>query len=332
VVKGLKRLGFPGDEAVVNVPVSGSVGGPTPPLPFVTQPSTAVEHSEAWWGPDDAPGVLLAAVGRAALFPELQTRIALLNRVLLVDPSQPEALTLLSSHLYEALLQTAATAHRLPLGAGVLAPRFNELYWDIYAQTERMDIALGMEMGGLAKPTAADYLYRMIPAMERLAQVRPADLRNRIRLGMALRWNNDQVAAITTHEALVRDIQSERTDQRAQALIELAWSRIAKVTWNRILDDPELRRGCEEAREAFTLTTQPLDKFVAAYEEAYCLAFMPKRDNHAVLERLTESRRWFQQLPGATDASWRFLLGNDNVKGLLEADPIFKPLLADSKS
>jgi hypothetical protein len=33
-------------------------------------------------------------------------------------------------------------------------------------------------------------------------------------------------------------------------------------------------------------------------------------------------------LDGASDASWRYLLGNDTLKGVLEADPLFKPLLA----
>jgi hypothetical protein len=63
---------------------------------------------------------------------------------------------------------------------------------------------------------------------------------------------------------------------------------------------------------------------------AYSLAFTPKRDNHAMLELLTDAQRWYLELAGASMDSWRFLLANDNLKGVIEADPVFKPLLAAS--
>jgi hypothetical protein len=193
-----------------------------------------------------------------------------------------------------------------------------------------MDIALGMEVGGLPKPTPADYLYRLIPAMEMLAKVRPGDLENRLRLGIAYRWNNDQLAAIAAHEALLKEIPPERYVHRARALIELAWSRIARVSWNRTFDDPGIIQAYKEAEEAYKFTDRPLDKFAAAYTMAYSLAFTPKRDNHAMLELLTDAQRWYLELAGASMDSWRFLLANDNLKGVIEADPVFKPLLAAS--
>jgi len=327
IVTGLKKLGFPGDAAAINIPVADD-DAPGGPVPFVTERGGYVKTSAAWWEPHDASGLLIASVGRAGQFPDLHNRVAMLNRVLIIDPFQPEALTLLSRDLFERLLSEAGAVHQVPVTDQVLAMRVNQLYWDTYAQTTRTEISLGMEMGGFSKPTAADYLFRMIPAMENLAKVRPEDLENRIRLGIAYRWNNDQLAAIDTHEAVVKDIPPTQTERRARALIELAWSRIAKVAWNRILDDPGIPMAVQEAEEAYKLTDAPVEKFMAAYTVAYGMIFSPTRDNRAVLDRLTEARDWYLKAPGGSLASWRFLLANDNVKGLVEADPTFQPLFA----
>ncbi len=325
VLSGLKKAGLPGDVAVANLPVSEREGAR---VPFVTEQSRYVDRSAAWFGPADAPGTLIAAVARAALFPDLRDRVAMFNRVLIVDPGQPDALTALSHNLYQALLTAAAAAHKFPITDPALAARFDEFYWDTYSQTTRMDISLSMEIGGLSQPTPADYLYRIIPAMEMLAKVRPEDLENRLRLGVVYRWNNDQLAAINTHEALVKALPAERYAPRTRALVELAWSRIAKVSWNRIFDDPNIAQAYQDAQEAYKFTDRPLDKFASAYTMAYSLAFMPQRDNRAMRDLLTEAKRWYLELDGSSDASWRYLLGNDTLKGVLEADPLFKPLLA----
>jgi hypothetical protein len=324
---GLKKLGFPGDVAVVNLPVARSTD-PGGAIPFVTEPGGYMAKSAAWWNGDDVSGLLIASVGRASLLPDLQNRVALLNRVLIIDPAQPDALALLTRDLYESLLARSEAFHQTPVTDQSLGMRFDQLYWDTYAQTTRTELSLGMEMGGFDKPTPADYLYRLVPAMEMLAKVRPDDLENRIRLGIVYRWNNDQLAAINTHEAVVKELPETRTNQRARALIELAWSRIAKVAWNRIFDDPNIVEAYREASEAYTLTDRPMDKFAAAYTMAYSLLFMPNRDNHAMLEHLTEARGWYLKLPGASPTSWVYLLSNDNMKGVIEADPAFQPLMA----
>ena len=333
VLSGLLKHGLPADVAVLNLPVSrleDETSGMHEAIPFVTEASRADAESAAWWGPAETSGVLIAAVGRAALFPELPDRVAMLNRVLIIDPAQVEALTLLTRDLYASILRDATASHKFSFGDPVLATRFDELYWDTYAQTTRMDIALGMEMGGLAKPTTADALYRMVPAMEKLKQVRPEDLENRLRLGTAYRWNNDQTAAINTHEELLAETPSQRALFRSRVLLELAWSKIAKVAWNRSLDDPIIFDAYKAAEEAFALTELPVDKFLASYTMAYSLAFTPKRDNHKMLEHLTEARRWFQQLAGTSESSWHYLLSNDTLKGVVAADPLFKPLLTSS--
>ena len=330
VLSGLRKLGFPGDTAVLNLPMAGHNGDP---IPFVTETGGYIPNSGVWWKPSDAPEVLSAALQRMAQYAEQRDRIALLNRVLIVDPGHVAALTILTGELYQTLVNAGAAVHQVPIGDAALAVRFNELYWNAYAQASRIDLSYQRNMvgqDGIATPTPADYLYRMLPAMERLARLQPDDLENRIRLGNAYRWNNDHQGAIATHEAVLQDIPPERVALKARVLLELAWSRIGKVAWNRMLDDPGLVRAYKEAEEAFKLTDRPLDKFTATYTMAYAQAYMPNRDNHAMLEKLTEARRWYLQLAGASVDSWRFLLLNDTLKGVVEADPAFKPLLTAS--
>ena len=330
VLSGLRKLGFPGETAVLNLPVAGRAGDA---VPFVTEAGGYVSGSGAWWKPTDVPEVLSAALQRMAQYAEQQDRVALLNRVLIVGPGHVAALTMLTGELYYTLVNAGAAVHHVPIGDAALAARFNELYWNAYAQTSRIDISYPRNMigkDGIATPTPADYLYRMLPAMERLARLQPDDLENRIRLGNAYRWNNDPQAAIATHEAVLKDIPPERAALKARVLLELAWSRIAKVAWNRTFDAPDIQQAYKEAEEAFKLTDRPLDKFTADYTMAYSQAYMPNRDNHSMLEKLTEARHWYLQLAGASVDSWRYLLLNDTLKGVVEADPSFKPLLTAS--
>jgi tetratricopeptide (TPR) repeat protein len=334
VLSGLKKHGFAGDTAVVNLPVtSGAASGSgiQEKIPFITDTSRALPDSLVWWGPTDIPGLLTAAAARAATFPELRDRVAMLNRVLIIDPNQAEALMVLSRHLYAVVLREASSFHKLTVKDPALALVVNEHFWNIYAQATRMDLSLGMEMGGFDKPTTADYLYRMLSAMRTLAVVRPEQLDNLFRLGVVYRWNNDQEAAIATHQSLVKAIPAERRAGRAEALLQLAWSRVNKVAWNRNFDDSDIRVAYQDAEEALTLADLPLDKFMAEYTKAYSLLFTPDRDNRALLERLTEAKRWFAEIPGQTPDIWQFFIGAESLKSVLDADPILQPLLAFSE-
>ena len=334
VLSGLKKHGFAGDQAVVNLPVTSGVvfgSGIQEMIPFVTETSRALPDSLVWWGPADVPGLLTAGVSRAATFPELRDRVAMLNRVLIIDPNQAEALKVLSQHLYAVILREAIPFHQLTVKDPALAMVVNEHFWNIYAQGTRIDLSLGMEMGGFDTPTTADYLYRMLSAMQTVAVVRPEQLDNRFRLGVAYRWNNDQAPAIATHHSLVNAIPTEQRAGRAEALLQLAWSRINKVAWNRIFDDPDIRAAYQDAGDALTLADQPLDKFMAEYTKAYSLLFTPDRDNRALLERLTEAKRWFAEIPGQTPEIWQFFVGAESLKAVLDADPIFQPILAQAE-
>jgi hypothetical protein len=334
VLSGLKKHGFPGNSAVVNLLVDDGApvdGIPQEIIPFVTERSKAVPGSLVWWGPDDVPGLLVAAAARAATYPALRDRVALLNRVLIIDPNQADALTVLTRDLYSVVLRDAMAGHNLTVKDPALAIVVNEHYWNIYAQAERMNLSLGMEMGGFDKPTTADYLYRLLPALRTLAEVRPEQLDNRFRWGAALRWNNDQELAIEVHEKLVKDVPAERKAGKAEALLQLAWSRVNKVAWNRNFDDPDVRVAYQDADQALGMAEVPLDKFIAEYTKAYSLLFTPDRDNRAILEHLTEAKRWFAEIPGQTPEIWNFFIGAGSLKSVLDADPIFQPILAQAE-
>lgn len=332
VFTGLKKHGFPGDAAVFNLPVATEpavAGMVAEKIPFTTEISRPLPESMVWWGPNDQPGTLTAAAARAATFPELRDRVALLNRVLIIDPNQPDALIVLTRNLYAILLHEGSNGHNLIIRDPALSLAVNEFYWNIYAQSTRTDLSNGMEMGGFSKPTPADFLFRLLPAAEALAKVRPEQLDNRFRLGVAYRWNNDQQAAIETHDALVKDIPDTRKSAKAEALLQLAWSRLHKSAWNRILHDPEINRAYSDAEASLAVADLPLDKFLAEYTMAYSMIFMPNYGDKAkLLHHVTEAKRWFDEVPGKTDEVWRYFLHSELLKAVLDADPMFQPILA----
>jgi hypothetical protein len=190
-----------------------------------------------------------------------------------------------------------------------------------------------MEMGGLTEPTPADFLYRMLPALQTLVSIRPEQLDHRFQLGVAYRWNNDQIPMIETFESLVEDIPSNRKTPKAEAQLQLAWSRINKVAWNRILHDPESERAYADAQASLANAELPLDKFLAEYTMAYSMIFMPNYGDKAkMLHHLTEAKRWFDQVPGKSDEVWRYFMETELLKAVMDADPTFTPLLAATPS
>lgn len=335
VLTGLKRHGFPNDTAVFQQPVATTPEAPgmvAEQIPFTTEISRAKPESLVWWGPNDQPGTFTAAAARAASFPDLRDRVALLNRILIIDPNQVDALQVLTKHLYAVLLRDAAKGHSLTVKDPALSLTVNEFYWNIYAGAARLDLSNAMEMGGLSQPTPADFLYRMVPALETLAKIRPEQLDNRFRLGMAYRWNNDQLPMIETFEALVRDIPDNRKTPKAEALLQLAWSRINKVAWNRILHDPDSLQAYADAEKSSGLAELPIDKFLAEYTMAYSMIFMPDYGDKAkMLRHLIDAKRWFDEVPGKDDAIWRYFLHSELLKAVLDADPAFQPILASTE-
>jgi hypothetical protein len=335
VFTGLRKYGFPQDSAVSHLPVKTKPDAPgmvADRIPFTTETSRVHPDSLVWWGPDDQPGTLTAAAARAAAFPELSDRVAMLNRILIIDPHQVDALTLLTRNLHAVLLREAAQNHKLNVKDPALSLTINEFYWNIYAAAGRLDLANAMEMGGFSQPTPADFLYRLLPALETLAKIHPEQLDTRFRLGMAYRWNNDPLPMIETFEALVKDIPTDRPTPRAEALVQLAWSRINKVAWNRRLHDPNSIRAYEDARASSAIADLPIDKFLAEYTMAYSMIFMPDYgDKNEMLRHLTEAKRWFDEIPGKDDEVWRYFLHSELLKAVLDADPMFQPILASAE-
>lgn len=334
VFTGLRTHGFPHDSAVFHLPVISKPAAPgviADRIPFTTDMSRALPESVVWWGPDDQPGTLTTAAAQAAAFPELRDRVAMLNRILIIDPQQVDALTILTKNLHTALLQEAARGHKLNVKDPALSSSLNEFYWNIYAAAGRLDLSNAMEMGGFSQPTPADFLYRLLPALETLVKTHPERLDNRFRLGMAYRWNNDQVPMIETFESLVKDIPTDRRSPRAEALMQLAWSRINKVAWNRILHDPDSVRAYEDAHASSVIAELPIDKFLAEYTMAYSMIFMPDYgDKNQMLRHLTEAKRWFDEIPGKDEEVWRYFLHSELLKAVLDADPMFRPILASA--
>lgn len=327
VLSGLKQHGFPSDSAVLNLPLVSSMGVP---IPFVMDAGGFEQKTVEYWKPEEAQQMLEEGVAQAKGLESRRERITMLNRVLAVNPSHVPALQAITHEYYQGLLAHAARNHGVDVPNDLLYQGFNELYWTVQSQTDRMDLSLHMEMGGKSEPTPADYLYGLIPVMETLADLQPGDFETRLKLTSAYRWTNDQETAIMSPQQLLAEVPSDQTQLRAKVLMAIAWSRISKVAWNRHFDDPDILRGYEEADEAFNLTSEPLVKFSASYAKAYSLAFRPKRDNDAMLRLLTEARQWYQKIPGASNRSWAYMLENDTLKGLVETDPAFQSLLASN--
>jgi len=327
VLSNLKQHGFPVNSAVLNIPIETSFGIT---IPFVIEAGGFEPKSTEFWTAQESRHLLDGGVDRAKTLSTRRERIAMLNRILVVDPSHLAALQAITKELYDGLLAFGESLHGIRVNDPILAQRFNEMYWTVISQTDRMDISLHMEMGGRAEPTPADYLYRMIPAMEALADVQPGDFDNRLKLSLAYRWTNDQLTAIMAPQHLLSEVPTDQNVLRAKILLALAWSRISKVAWNRHFEDPDIIRGYEEAEEAFQLSDDPMDKFMGAYAKAYSLAFRPSRDNPAMLKLLTEAKRWYMKVPGSTEQSWNYFLHNDTLKGIVETDPSFRSLMASS--
>jgi len=59
------------------------------------------------------------------------------------------------------------------------------------------------------------------------------------------------------------------------------------------------------------------------------MVFMPDYGEKCqMLQHLTEAKRWFDEIPGNDEQVWRYFLASDGLKAVLDADPIFQPLLA----
>ncbi|MEJ2231884.1 MAG: hypothetical protein P8X46_11975, partial [Nitrospirales bacterium] len=176
VLSDLKRLGFPTDRAVLDLILDGPRGTI---IPFVVDPGGYVPHSTEWFSLQDSQEAIQTGIQQAQAASTRLEAVMRLNRILMIAPTHKPALEVFADQLYKGFLDFASRLHGVQLGDERLAQRFNELYWTVKSQTDRFDMALGMEIGGKSEPMPADYLYRMIPVMEALASLEPGNFDNR---------------------------------------------------------------------------------------------------------------------------------------------------------
>jgi hypothetical protein len=50
-----------------------------------------------------------------------------------------------------------------------------------------------------------------------------------------------------------------------------------------------------------------------------------------MLHHLTEAKRWFDEIPGKDDEVWRYFLHREQLKAVLDADPMFQPILVTAE-
>jgi hypothetical protein len=98
------------------------------------------------------------------------------------------------------------------------------------------------------------------------------------------------------------------------------------------LHDPNSVRAYEDARASSAIAELPIDKFLAEYTMAYSMIFMPDYgDKSQMLGHLTEAKHWFDEIPGKDDEVWRYFLHSELLKAVLDADPMFQPILASAE-
>ena len=47
---------------------------------------------------------------------------------------------------------------------------------------------------------------------------------------------------------------------------------------------------------------------------------------------LSETKRWFDDIPGKDDEVWRYFLHRELLKAVLDADPMFQSILASTEN
>ena len=128
VLSGLKPLGFPVDRAVLDLPLDGPHGTT---VPFVVDPGGYISHSTEWFGPEDHPEAVQTGIQEAQTAPTILEAVMRMNRILMIAPSNKQALEVFADQLYKGLMNFGSRSHGIQLEDERLAQRFNELYWTV---------------------------------------------------------------------------------------------------------------------------------------------------------------------------------------------------------
>jgi hypothetical protein len=339
VVGGLRRYGFPADQAVVNdalpaAPVIlGARGGvereigrasrrPGDPLQGTALASGLVQESARWWDKQQAAHVFAASFREAQLMPVSAERTRLLNRLLMLDPGDPEVNVLLGNDFYVAFLQEGLRKGGIRAQDEATALRLAELYWNLQAPTWRQELA---EVAVGHSP-AAESLYGALQSLEIAAQAANTAMETRRRLGALYRWNNNAQEALMIHEKLLEQMTTAGPSLRSPLLSELAWDRVQWIAWDRHYDHPWLVQARGEAQQAVEQAAAPVEKLIAAQALVMIEALSIPRDATRLQRLVRATRQWHDQIPGVENL-WAYLIGNDVVKAVVpEGDTVVLPL------
>ncbi len=328
VVSGLRKLGYPVDQAVVNEALPGApvqVGIHYGRLPHTADPGGRqndevknrlgagglVTGSARWWDRKDANQAFAAALVRAEQMPRSTERARLLTRLTLIDQADPALHTVIADDRLQTFLREGLTKSGISGPNEAVATRLAELYWNLQAQTWRQELT-EVAMGHSA---AAEAFYQAIESFERVTAGEQAAPERRRQLGALYRWNNDAASALAIHEPLVKDT-APGGSLHGRRLSEVAWDRIQWLSWERRYGHPWLEQACQEAEQAVQEVEDPVDKLVAAYALVLVEALRVPRDPAHLQERLQTVKIWHDRVSGAAGI-WPYLIGNDVVKALV---------------
>lgn len=328
VVSGLRKLGYPVDQAVVNEALSGApvqVGIHYGRLPQSADPGGRqndevksrlgagglVLGSARWWDRKDANQAFAAGLARAEQMPRSTERARLLTRLTLIDQADPALHTVIADDRLQTFLREGLTKSGISGPDEAVATRLAELYWNLQAQTWRQELT-EVAMG---HSTAAEALYQAIESFERVTAGGQAPPERRRQLGALYRWNNDAPSALAAHEALLKDTASGGS-LHGRLLSELAWDRIQWLSWERRHGHPWLEQARQEAEQALSQVETPVEKLLAAYALVLVEALRVPREPAHLQERLQTAKIWHDRVSGAVGV-WPYLVGNDVVKALL---------------
>jgi hypothetical protein len=328
VVSGLRKLGYPVDQAVVNEALPGApvqVGIHYGRLPQTSDPGGRQNEevknslgagglilgSARWWDRKDAPQVFTAALARAEQMPRSVERTRLLTRLTLVDSADPALHRVIADDRFRTFILEGLAKSAISGPDSAVTERLAELYWNFQAQSWRQ------ELTEVAKghSNAAEALYQAIDSLERVTNGGQATPEERRQLGALSRWNNDATAALTVHEALLKDTAPGGSLQ-GRLLSELAWDRIQWLSWERRYGHPWLEQARQEAEQALNLVETPVDKLIASYALVLVEALRVPREPARLQERLQTVKTWHDRVAGVAGV-WPHLVGNDMVKALV---------------
>ncbi|HXF92405.1 MAG TPA: hypothetical protein VNK46_06585 [Nitrospiraceae bacterium] len=333
VVSGLQKLGYVRDSAVVNEALTDAPQIPgarygldpdnigrafeRPGAPSV-EPSIKgglVVGSARWWTKREAAEHFRAGLERAKHSSIRSDRLALLKRLLLIDPDEAEANRLLGTELFESFLDEGLKKSGMNAADKAVKRRLAELYWNIQAPTWRQELT-AVTTG---EEPAAEALYGAIAALEIVVNSDAVTPEIRRRLGALYRWNGDAEAALAMHEQLLKEATAADGTRRGALLSEMAWDRVQWLAWNRRYAHPWHDLARREAEQALELVEDPLDKMTAAQALLLLETLSLDRTPSTVQDRVRLVKHWHDRvpLPVGMVGVWAHLVGNDLVKALV---------------